>query len=419
MVLQSRGDEPAQGRLPVLLVALLSVSVAGLAGCLERPSGPAAYGARSDFGHDVTGLDPTAWPDLNGTITVLDNGAFTAFDQAAAQFQALTGVHVKQEPGGDGVKALNTLIQSKASGKYDVIYGLDNMLVGKAVRDGVLVPYQPIFSNRIDPALIFFPQNGSWYATPVDHGYIGLNVDAGAEQFNGTSIIGLGDVRHYADQFVTEDPTISTPGLGFLMSTIAAFPERPAYSANRYDWHDYWTDLLTGRDTDRNHDGIISGCALVVENWGVAYEQDFSAAGAWVGASKRDKPIVTSYTESPAYEASGGMERSTIGQVVLEANSTFHQIQTMAIAKGTTHLEAAQAWVEFTLTDFFQGLAAPQDAVYPVVSSISVESTYHGVDPRPGSFVDAKLSYTYITANMERWLKEWTQLHEKYSSCHA
>lgn len=384
------------------------------------------YGARADFGHgdgryDTDGLDPGAWPDLPGAnLTILGNGAFEAFDDAAAQFERLTGVTVHLEDGGDSITALRTLRDSKADGSFDVIYGLDNMILGQAVNETLLVPYKPMFAPRVDPAHVFFPSAGAWPATPVDHGYIAVNVDEGNPALGGADIDGLGDLRRWADEFITQNPTTSTPGLGFLIITVAAFPEAPEGSL-RYDWRDYWTDLFTGKETDRDRDGTRAGCVAVVDDWGLAYEGHFSGGyGAPPGGSGRaDKAIVTSYTESPAFEHSFGRDKEDLARVILEPNATFHQVQTMAIAKGTRNLEAAQAWIEFTLTGFFQGLAAPQNGVYPVVPGISVASTYQGLDPAPGTFQDAKVSYATINKNLRRWTEEWTDLREEHDCTQA
>ncbi|NIR40428.1 MAG: thiamine ABC transporter substrate-binding protein, partial [Actinobacteria bacterium] len=42
----------------------------------------------------------------------------------------------------------------------------------------------------------------------------------------------------YAGTLVVPDPTISTPGLAFLLATVATFGETGTYT-----WLDYWADL--------------------------------------------------------------------------------------------------------------------------------------------------------------------------------
>lgn len=410
----------------LLPAAVLLVSI--LAGC-TTPAGPGTpYGARDDFGiektvngrterhYDTDGTDPNQWPDLEGVeLVLLDNGAFSGFQAAADQFRALTGATVKLESGGDGVKAMSMLRTGR--GTYDVVYGLDNMLVGMAAQEGLLQNYKPALASRIGAQHIFFPQPGDWPATPVDHGYIAINVDGNSTDLGGAQIRDLRDVRRYADQFVTQKPTLSTPGLGFLLITIATFGDAtaPGSPPNMYDWHDYWEDLLKGTDTRRNALGQAYGCVAVVDDWKTAYEQYFSGGYGPSAGGKGNKAIVTSYTESPAYEHFNERPLEDLATVVLAKNSTFHQIQTMAIAADAPHLEAAQAWIEFSLTDFFQELAAPKNGVYPVVPGIPVFATYKGIDPTPGTFSEARFTYAELTQNIKKWQNEWTALYEQHN----
>ncbi|MEA3189854.1 MAG: thiamine transport system substrate-binding protein [Thermoplasmata archaeon] len=386
------------------LTALLLLTT--LAGCNTPTPEPGSLADFERFRKDGTGRDADGWPRLNGTITILDNGAFAddAFTAAARQFELLTGVEVKREEGEDAGRALNKLTTA-SPGQYDVIYGIDNALLGRAIRLGVLERYTAQMANRVAPAYRF---DTTGYATPVDHGYVAINVDeAGAPGVNT-----LAEVRAHAEKFVTQDPRTSSPGLAFLLVTVAKYGEEQPGSPGAYSWKSYWRDLFTGRDTDRDQDGDVAGCVLVTPDWTSAYEQHFSGGYGPSNGGAGDYPIVTSYTESPAYEHFYGRERDDLATVVLEDNATWHQIQTMAIVKGTDNRPAAQAWIEFTLTDFFQELAAPHDAVYPVVEGIEVASTYKGVDPSPGSFRPARIQRATIDANLERWLKEWTALYE-------
>lgn len=343
-----------------------------------------AYGATPYQG---MGFDGTTWPRLEGvTLTILDHGAFGAFDDAKALFEDLTGATVEHVEADDTGSALHRALLEKGSPTFDVIYGVDNVLWTKAVADGVFEPYRPLLAERVDPAHVFF--EGTWHATPVDHGYVGVNVD---EAKLNASVRDLDDLIAHADGFVTEDPRTSTPGLGFLLATIATCD----------DWETYWTKLFQG--------GV-----LVTSGWTEAYEQHFSAGYGVDYGGAADKPIVTSYTESPAYEAFFGRPAEKLATPLVAPGTTFHQIQTMGIAKGTKDLAAAQAWIEFTLTDAFQALAAPGNAVYPVVRGVDADATYGEVDPEPGTFEPARLPADVIGANLEGWLRAWTALCERH-----
>jgi thiamine transport system substrate-binding protein len=181
--------------------------------------------------------------------------------------------------------------------------------------------------------------------------------------------------------------------LGYLLATIATYGED--------GWRDHWTALFTN--------GVI-----VTSGWTEAYEQHFSGGYGVAYGGAGDRSIVTSYTSSPAYEAYFERPADTLAEPLLAPNSTFHQIETMGIANGTKNLAAAQAWIEFTLTDEFQALAAPGNAVYPVVTGIETDNTYGEIDPTPGTFVPAALTSQEIGMNLERWLSEWTDLCEQH-----
>ncbi len=395
---------------PILLSLLLVVTVA-LAGChdignaadeLDRSS-KVSGSSSAGKSYASMGWDGETWPRLDGvTLTILDHGAFAAFDDLAPVFENLTGAKVVHVEADDTGSALNRAILERGDPSFDVIYGIDNLLYAQAVTQGIFEPYEPLLANQIDSDYVFFDESASdaWYATPVDHGYIGLNIDTDHPSLDNADIRTLDDVAKRAKNFVTQDPRTSTPGLGYLIATVATYGE-----TGERTWQDHWTELFEG--------GV-----LVTSGWSEAYMQHFTAAGEWVGESARDRAIVTSYTESPAYEAYFGMNTTQLAKPFTAPKSTFHQIQTMGIARGTDNLAAAQAWIEFSLTDDFQTTAASYNAVYPVTTTeaalASVADTYGDHDPEPGTFTTAGFDHKELGANVERWIEEWVELCEKH-----
>ncbi len=337
------------------------------------------------------GFDGTTWPDLHGaSVRILDHGAFDyAFEPAKAAFEALTNGTVTHFGADDAGTALQLAVQDRKGGSFDVIYGIDNALMVQAETAGIFAPYTPLLGDRVLEEYRFIPSDGAWLATPVDMGYIAINVDPR----DGPTVESLADLVEHADQFVTEDPRFSSPGLGFLIATVAAFGEE-CYLG-------FWEDLL---DND----------VTVTSGWTEAYVDHFSGGyGQWEAGSKSDKTIVTSYTTSPAYEAYYGGD--PLNHVLTAPQSTFQQIQTMGILAGTKQRAAAEAWVEFTLTDDFQKLAAEYNAIYPVVSNAEVDASVAAVfgdnDPEPGSFVPATLPADVVGARMKAWIVAWTDLY--------
>lgn len=374
-------------RLALLALALLAAPFAGCLGGGDGSGGETSYRGM--------GFDGTHWPDLSGqTVTILDHGAFDyVFGPAQQKFENLTHAKLEHIAAQDTGDALNRAIREKDAPSFDVIYGLDNAYLGKAVSAGALKPYTPLLADRVNASYVFFGDERPWPATPADHGYIAVNVDPRVN----VTVHGLADVRDNADLFVTEDPRFSSPGLGFLLATIATYPE-----SSPYNWHDYWNDLFDN--------------GLTVEaDWTTAYASDFTGGyGQYEAGFAGTKPIVTSYSTSPAYEAYYGA--TEVNDLLLAPGATFHQVETVAIAAHAKHPAAAQAFVEFVLTDDFQDLHAANNAVYPVVDGIDVAKVYGGKDPAPGSFAPADLDYQTIAANVQAWVNEWTDLYEAHKA---
>jgi thiamine transport system substrate-binding protein len=359
-----------------------------LSGCLRAPADDTTYAE--------LGFDGTHWPDLHGAeVVVLDHGAFDyVFGPAKELFDALTNGSLEHIAARDTGDALERAIREKDRPSFDVVYGLDNAYLGKAVAKGALRPYTPLLAPRVNASYVFFDAAQPWPATPADHGYIAVNVDPRV----GINVTSLDDVRDNADLFVTQDPRTSSPGLGFLLATIATYPANGAL----YDWKDYWVDLFEGGVT-------------VTPDWTTAYTQHFTGGyGQWEDGFSGTKPLVTSYSTSPAYEMFfGATEQNAL---VLAPEAAFHQVETVAIAANARNLAGAQAFVEFVLTDAFQDLHAEANAVYPVVDGIDVARVYNHADPAPGSFDAAEIDYEVLSSNVERWVREWTDLYEAHQA---
>ena len=75
---------------------------------------------------------------------------------------------------------------------------------------------------------------------------------------------------------MVENPATSSPGLAFMLATIAQFGED--------GWQDYWKQLEAN--------GVE-----VASSWDEAYYTDFSG-----GSGKGPKPLVVSYASSPPAE---------------------------------------------------------------------------------------------------------------------
>ena len=108
-----------------------------------------------------------------------------------------------------------------------------------------------------------------------------------------------------------ENPTTSSPGLAFLLATIAN------YGAENY--LDYWLKLKAN--------GLV-----VVNDWETAYYTNFSAS-----SGKGPQPMVVSYGTSPAAEvvyASTPIDTSPTASLTGDG-MCFRQVEFIGILKGT------------------------------------------------------------------------------------
>lgn len=337
--------------------------------------------------------------DFHGqSLRVLDHGAF---DSMLAVIQPLfenqTGARLVQVKGQDAGEALRRAIESKGNPVADVIYGIDNALFSDAARAGILEPYTSLRLGGLhsDIDLDDFRSEGRLLATPADLGYVSVNYDRALQNASMGPPKTLADLANdtWARQFVVEDPRLSSPGLGFLVATVATFGENDAY-----DYLDYWHDLLAH--------GV-----LVVDDWSTAYEVHFSAGyGKTLAGFAGDKTLVVSYATSPAYE---GYYAGSPPSVSLEPPlGLFRQVETAAILKCTPQLPLARAFVDFVLSRDFQDLVSANMAVYPVVSGAPVIEAFTQWATPPDNLEPASYTSSELGAGIDRWLVAWADLYK-------
>ena len=227
---------------------------------------------------------------------------------------------------------------TKGSPIADVVYGIDNTFASRAVEEGVLVDYAP----DADPGAAFEPQDAAAadQLTPVDYSDVCVNVDDAwfAEQDlqPPTSFADLADPR-YRGLFVTPAPSTSSPGLAFLLATVAEYGED--------GWADYWQQLV---DND----------VKVTAGWSDAYQVDFSAGGG-----SGDRPIVLSYASSPPFTIPEGGDEPTTSALL---DTCFRQVEYAAVLEGAGNAEGARAFVDFMTEREFQEALPDQMYVFPV-----------------------------------------------------
>ncbi|MBP1693727.1 MAG: putative transporter substrate binding protein [Chloroflexi bacterium] len=323
------------------------------------------------------------------TLTVMTHDSFAVSEPVIRAFEQANNVKVTILPSGDAGTALNKAILAKSSPIADVLYGVDNTFLSRALNEGIYQPYaSPALANIPDG----FKLDSQNRALPVDYGDVCLNYDkAYFSSKNLTPPQSLDDLLkpEYKSLTVVENPATSSPGLAFLLATIGQ------YGADKY--LDYWKAL-------RAND------VRVVNDWNTAYYTEFTRAGG-------TRPIVVSYSSSPVFElieaeqAKNGTPAPQLSEpptaAVVSDGSCFRQIEFVGILQGSKNLDLAQKWVDFMLSTSFQEDMPLQMYVFPVNSQAKLNDTFTKYLINPGK--TANVDPQAIADNREAWIQAWTE----------
>jgi thiamine transport system substrate-binding protein len=317
------------------------------------------------------------------TLTVMTHDSFTASEDVIRQFESDHNATIDFVRSGDTGSALNQAILSKENPLADVLFGVDNSFLGRALEEGIFEPYDSPLLDDISEEFKLAPNN---FALPVDYGDVCINYDKTFLEENNLPVPrSLEELSNpqYAGLLVTENPATSSPGLAFLMATIAQFGEE--------GYLEFWSALVDN--------GLV-----VVNDWETAYYTNFSGS-----SGQGPQPFVVSYGSSPAAEvyfsedpAEGAPTASIIGP-----NTCFRQIEFVGILNGTENRDLAEAWVDFMLSVPFQDDIPLQMFVFPVNSNAKLPQVFLDTVQIPDQ--PATLPIERINQNREAWIEAWTE----------
>ena len=268
--------------------------------------------------------------DTPVTLRVLTHDSFAVTQSVLDEFEAATNIRVELMPSGDAVAMTNAAILTAGNPVADLIFGFDENLLGSVLENNLLQEYTPQRLSTVDPSYVL---DSSGMATPIDHGDVCVNFDRVAFTKSATQIPTTFDgliESSMMKKFVVEDPSTSTPGLAFMLATIAKLGGGDDTSANA-KWLSYWKQL--------KGNGVS-----VVDSWETAYYGSFSG-----GSGKGDRPLVVSYASSPPAEVqdiSLAVESSPTGIIT---DTCYRQTEFAGILRGAANPRAAAAFLEFML----------------------------------------------------------------------
>ena len=317
------------------------------------------------------------------TITVMTHDSFSVSEGVVKSFEEANHAKVVFLQSGDAGAVLNKAILTKDAPLADVLFGVDNTFLSRALEGDIFDAYESPALSEIPDA---FKLDASNRVLPVDYGDVCVNYDK--VYFSDKDLAvpqSLEDLTkpEYEGLLVVENPATSSTGLAFMLATVAHFGD---------SFTEYWQAL--------KDNGVV-----VVDGWETAYYTNFSAS-----SGRGPQPMVVSYGTSPAVEvvyAEKPMDDAPTASI-LGPDTCFRQIEFVGILKGAKNRSLAETFVDFMLSEQFQEDVPLQMFVYPVYPNAALpdEFTKYAQAPEQAAFLAPEV----IAENRDAWIQAWTDV---------
>ncbi|RYP88049.1 thiamine ABC transporter substrate-binding protein [Nocardioides guangzhouensis] len=312
-------------------------------------------------------------------VVLVTHESFALPKKLEKQFEQDTGLTLDVRPSGDAGALTNKLVLTQDNPIGDVAFGVDNTFASRALDADVFAKYDARLPAGADAYAL---DEGSDRLAPVDQASVCVNVDTAwyqeHDQAPPKTLDDLADPA-YKDQLVVPGAPTSSPGMAFLLATIAQYGED--------GWQDYWSRLMANG-------------AKLTSGWNDAYFVDFTG-----GAEKGTRPIVVSYDTSPAFTVDKKTGRSTTAALL---DTCFRQVEYAGVLENAKNPEGAQKVVDFLLSDEVQAALPDSMYVFPVADGVVLPKDWErfAVTPDQPYAVDPAA----IAEHRQDWLTEWTDV---------
>ncbi len=113
-------------------------------------------------------------PQSPATLTIMTHDSFAVSEEVVKAFEDANNVKVVFLPSGDAGSMLNKAILTKAAPLADVMFGVDNTFLSRALDEDIFESYASPELQNIPNEFKLDPSNR---ATPVDYGDVCINYD--------------------------------------------------------------------------------------------------------------------------------------------------------------------------------------------------------------------------------------------------
>ena len=347
--------------LPTSAPALIAVGALVLTAC-------STVGGDGDGGSD----------QASDRVVLVTHESFALPKRLERRFEEETGYDLVTRAAGDAGTLTNKLVLTKDKPLGDVAFGVDNTFASRALDEGVFAPYDAALPDGADQYRLGGDDDHA--LTPVDNASVCVNIDDGwFASHDVPPPASLDDLAEpaYSGLFVAPGAATSSPGMAFLLATVAQYGD---------GWPDYWKRLMA------------NGLQLT-DGWSDAYQVDFTQGGG-----RGDRPIVVSYDSSPAFTI-GDDGRSTTSALL---DTCFRQVEYAGVLAGADNPDGAEAVVDFLLSPQVQKALPDSMYVFPVDAGVELPAAWARFAKQPTAPLE--VDPADIAAHRDEWLREWSDV---------
>lgn len=238
-------------------------------------------------------------------------------------FEAVCNCDLQFVGVGDGAALVARLQLEGARTDADIVLGIDTNLMAAATDTGLFAPHDidaPELNLPIewtDP--VFLPFDWSYFAFVYDK----TKVETVPASFR--------DLADSDLKIVIQDPRSSTPGLGLVL----------------------WIKSVYGDDAPAIWEDLSDNVLTVTKSWSESYGMFLEG----------EADMVTSWTTSPAYHMIAEEDETKDAAIFNEGH--YIQIEVAGKVAGTDQPDLADQFMEFMLSDGFQGVIPTAQWMFP------------------------------------------------------
>jgi len=317
------------------------------------------------------------------TLVVMAHDSFAVSEELVQSFEDANQAEIVFLQSGDAGAMLNKAILTKDAPLGDVLFGVDNTFLSRALEADIFEAYDSPALAQIPEEFKFDPSN---HALPVDYGDVCINYDKSYFAENDLLVPqSLEELTkpEYKGLLVIENPATSSTGLAFLAATVSHFGDA---------FPDYWRALKENE-------------VVVVDGWETAYYTNFSGS-----SGDGPQPMVVSYASSPAAEvvfAETPVDDAPTASII-GPDTCFRQIEFVGILKGTDQGALAEKFVDFMLSKQFQEDMPLQMFVYPVNPNAALPEAF--VKYAQSAELPVTMPSELMAQNRDEWIQTWTDI---------